>query len=45
MELDKLDYSATVDFSKDTTSSDLKALLKEAEKFEEMKRKKSKGKK
>ncbi|GAB3516838.1 DEAD/DEAH box helicase [Emticicia fontis] len=45
MELDKLDYSATIDFSKDTTSSDLKALLKEAEQFEEMKRKKSKGKK
>lgn len=45
MELDKLDYAATIDFSKDTTSSDLKALLKEAEQFEEMKRKKSKGKK
>lgn len=45
LELDQLDYSATIDFSKDTTSSDLKALLKEAEKFEEMKRKKSKGKK
>lgn len=45
LELDQLDYSATIDFSKDTTSSDLKSLLKEAEKFEEMKRKKSKGKK
>jgi ATP-dependent RNA helicase RhlE len=45
MELDKLDYAATIDFSKDTTSTDLKALLKEAEQFEEMKRKKSKGKK
>lgn len=44
MELDKLDFAATIDFSKDTTSSDLKALLKEAEQFEEMKRKKGKVK-
>jgi ATP-dependent RNA helicase RhlE len=43
--IDKLDYNATIDFSIDTTSSDLKALLKEAEQFEEMKRKKSKRKK
>ncbi|PLK43369.1 DEAD/DEAH box helicase [Emticicia sp. TH156] len=45
MELDKLEYAATKDFSKDVTAADLKALLKEAEQFEEMKRKKSKGKK
>lgn len=43
MEIDKLEYAATKDFSQDVTASDLKALLKEAEQFEEMKRKKSKG--
>jgi len=43
MEIDKLEYAATKDFSQDVAASDLKALLKEAEQFEEMKRKKSKG--
>lgn len=45
MEIDKLEYAATKDFSQDVTASDLKALLKEAEQFEEMKRKKGKSKK
>ncbi|AFK01956.1 DEAD/DEAH box helicase domain protein [Emticicia oligotrophica DSM 17448] len=44
LELDSKEYSETIDFSKDTTNYDLKALLKEAEALEEM-RKKNKKKK
>ncbi|WP_435353960.1 DEAD/DEAH box helicase [Emticicia sp. SJ17W-69] len=44
LEIDKNDYTETIDFSKDTTNYDLKALLLEAEKIEE-KRKKGKKKK
>lgn len=43
LEIDKNDYTETIDFSKDTTNYDLKALLLEAEKIEE-KRKKGKKK-
>jgi ATP-dependent RNA helicase RhlE len=45
LEIDKNEYTETIDFSKDTTTSyDLKSLLLEAEKMEE-KRKKGKKKK
>ncbi|WP_337043506.1 DEAD/DEAH box helicase [Emticicia sp. 17c] len=45
IEIDKQVYTATIDFSQDTSTMDLKALLKEAEAFEEVKRKKAKQKK
>ncbi|CAH0997605.1 ATP-dependent RNA helicase RhlE [Emticicia aquatica] len=44
LEIDKNEYTETIDFSKDTTNYDIKALLAEAEKMEE-KRKKGKKKK
>lgn len=44
LEIDKNEYTETIDFSKDTTNFDLKALLKEAADFEEN-RKKGKKKK
>lgn len=45
LELDKQEYNATIDFSKDTTNYDLNALLKEAEEFESSKKKTKKKKK
>lgn len=45
LELDKQEYNETIDFSKDTTNYDLKALLKEAEEFEASKKKTKKKKK
>lgn len=45
LELDKQEYNETIDFSKDTTNYDLKALLKEAEEFEALKKKTKKKKK
>ena len=44
LEIDKNEYTETIDFSNDTANYDLKALLKEAEAYEEN-RKKSKKKK
>ncbi len=44
LEIDKNEYTETIDFSNDTANYDLKALLKEAEEFE-ANRKKSKKKK
>ncbi len=45
LELDKQEYNETIDFSKDTANYDLKALLKEAEEFEALKKKTKKKKK
>lgn len=45
LELDKQEYAETIDFSKDTANFDLKALLKEAEEFEILKKKTKKKKK
>jgi len=45
LELDKQEYAETIDFSKDTANFDLKALLKEAEEFEALKKKTKKKKK
>lgn len=45
LELDKQEYNETIDFSKDTTNYDLKALLKEAEELEALKKKTKKKKK
>jgi ATP-dependent RNA helicase RhlE len=42
LEIDKNEYTETIDFSKDTTNYDIKALLREAE---EMQQKRKKGKK
>ncbi len=44
LELDQQEYAETIDFSKDTTNYDLKALLKEAEELE-LSKKKTKKKK
>ncbi len=44
LELDKQEYAETIDFSKDTANFDLKALLKEAEEFEALKKKTKKKK-
>jgi ATP-dependent RNA helicase RhlE len=40
LDIDKSEYHKTIDFSMDTTSSDLKALLQEVEDFENRKKKK-----
>ncbi len=45
LEIDKNQYTETIDFSKDTTNYDLKALLKEAEEIEELRRKGKRKKK
>jgi len=45
LELDKQEYAETIDFSKDTANFDLKALLKEAEEMEALKKKSKKKKK
>lgn len=45
LELDKQEYAETIDFSKDTANYDLKALLKEAEEMEALKKKTKKKKK
>ncbi len=45
LELDQQEYAETIDFSKDTTNYDLKALLKEAEELETLKKKTKKKKK
>jgi len=45
LELDKQEYAETIDFSKDTANFDLKALLKEAEEMEALKKKTKKKKK
>jgi ATP-dependent RNA helicase RhlE len=45
LELDKQEYAETIDFSKDTVNFDLKALLKEAEEMEALKKKTKKKKK
>lgn len=45
LELDQQEYAETIDFSKDTTNYDLKALLKEAEELEALKKKTKKKKK
>ncbi|GGD71934.1 DEAD/DEAH box helicase [Emticicia aquatilis] len=45
LELDKQEYNETIDFSKDTTNYDLKALLKEAEELDALKKKTKKKKK
>lgn len=45
LELDKQEYAETIDFSKDTANYDLKALLKEAEELEALKKKTKKKKK
>jgi ATP-dependent RNA helicase RhlE len=45
LELDKQEYAETIDFSKDIANFDLKALLKEAEEMEALKKKSKKKKK
>ncbi len=45
LEIDKNEYTKTIDFSQDMSHVDLKALLAEAEQFEEQKRKAKKKKK
>jgi ATP-dependent RNA helicase RhlE len=45
LELDKQEYAETIDFSNDTDNYDLKALLKEAEEMETLKKKSKKKKK
>jgi ATP-dependent RNA helicase RhlE len=45
LELDKQEYAETIDFSKDTANFDLKALQKEAEEMEALKKKSKKKKK
>jgi len=45
LELDKQEYAETIDFSNDTANYDLKALLKEAEEMETLKKKSKKKKK
>jgi ATP-dependent RNA helicase RhlE len=42
LDIDKKEYHKTIDFSMDTTSSDLKALMQEVEDFENRKKKKKK---
>lgn len=44
LELDQQEYAETIDFSKDTTNYDLKALLKEAEELEAFKKRTKKKK-